>query len=121
MLRVGELAREWPRFAYLQRLVSDCYFGHKDGARRKQSSSLEFLRLFGSKRHPLGCRAAEVLPVLANLFAKVLIFPRFFVILHPYLTKVDSRHDSTNHASMFLDEPSGKAERVLAAPEIRMV
>jgi len=53
--------------------------------------------------------------------AKVLKNPQFFVILHPYLTKVDSRHDSTNHASMFLDEPSGKAERVLAAPEIRMV
>ena len=35
--------------------------------------------------------------------------------MHPYLTKVDFRHDSTNHASMFLDEPSGKAERVLAA------
>ena len=30
-----------------------------------------------------------------------------FVYLQPYLTKVDSRHDSTNHASMFLDEPSG--------------
>ena len=47
--------------------------------------------------------------------AKVLIIPYFFVYLQPYLTKVDSRHDSTNHASMFLDEPSGKAERVLAA------
>ena len=44
-----------------------------------------------------------------------------FVIVHPYLTKVDSRHDSTNHASMFLDEPSGKAERVFAAPGIRIV
>ena len=40
--------------------------------------------------------------------------------MRPYLTKVDSRHDSTNHASMFLDEPSGKAERVLAAPRIRI-
>lgn len=59
---------------------------------------------------------AEVQPVLANLFAKVLKNPQFFVILRPYLTKVDFRHDSTNHASMFLDEPSGKAERVLAAP-----
>ena len=44
--------------------------------------------------------------------AKVLIIPRFFVYLQPYLTKVESRHDSTNHASMFLDEPTGKAERV---------
>ena len=35
----------------------------------------------------------------------------FFVILHPYLTKVDSRHDSTNHVSML----------VLAAPGIRIV
>ena len=40
--------------------------------------------------------------------------------MRPYLTKVDSRHDSTNHARMFLDEPSGKAERVLAAPGIRI-
>ena len=52
---------------------------------------------------------------LFNSFAKVLKNPQFFVILRPYLTKVDFRHDSTNHASMFLDEPSGKAERVLAA------
>ena len=43
--------------------------------------------------------------------AKVLIIPRFFVILHPYLTKVDSRHDLTNHVSML----------VLAAPGIRIV
>ena len=50
-----------------------------------------------------------------NSFAKVLKNPQFFVILRPYLTKVDFRHDSTNHACMFLDEPSGKAERVLAA------
>ena len=64
---------------------------------------------------------AEVQPVLANLFVKVVIIPRFFVNLQPYLTKVDSRHDSTNHASMFLDEPSGKAERVLAAPRIMIV
>ena len=34
------------------------------------------------------------------------------------LTKVESRHDSTNHAGMFLDEPSGIAERALAAPRI---
>ena len=47
--------------------------------------------------------------------AKVLKNSQFFVILHPYLTKVDFRHDSTHHASMFLDEPSGKAERALAA------
>ena len=45
------------------------------------------------------------------LFAKVLIIPHFFVSLQPYLTKVDSRHDSTNHASML----------VLAAPRIRIV
>ena len=60
-----------------------------------------------------------ILKMIMN--AKVLKNPQFLVILHPYLTKVDSRHDSTNHASMFLDEPSGKAERVLAAPGIRIV
>ena len=47
-----------------------------------------------------------------------MIIREFSLNLHPNLTKVDSRHDSTNHASMFLDEPSGKAERVLAAPRI---
>ena len=53
--------------------------------------------------------------------AKLLILYGFSLILHPHLTKVESRHDPTNHASMFLDEPSGKAERVLAAPRIRNV
>jgi len=64
---------------------------------------------------------AEVQPVFANLFAKLMIIREFSLNLHPNLTKVDSRHDSTNHASMFLDEPSGKAERVLAAPRIMTV
>jgi len=50
-----------------------------------------------------------------------MIIREFSLNLHPNLTKVDSRHDSTNHASMFLDEPSGKAERVLAAPRIMIV
>ena len=40
--------------------------------------------------------------------AKLRINGGFSLNLYPHLTKVDSRHDSTNHASMFLDEPSGK-------------
>ena len=48
---------------------------------------------------------AEVQPVFANLFAKIVIIREFSLNLHPNLTKVDSRHDSTNHASMFFAEP----------------
>ena len=43
--------------------------------------------------------------------AKLLINGRFSLNLDPHLTKVESRHDSTNHASML----------VLAAPRIRNV
>ena len=45
---------------------------------------------------------AEVQPVLANLFAKVLKNPQFFVILRPYLTKVDFRHANTHGILEFL-------------------
>ena len=47
----------------------------------------------------------------AYLFAKIVIIREFSLYLHPNLTKVDSRHDSTNHASML----------VLAAPRIMIV
>ena len=40
-----------------------------------------------------------------------MIIREFSLNLHPNLTKVDSRHDSTNHASML----------VLAAPRIMIV
>jgi hypothetical protein len=42
-----------------------------DGASREQLSSLEFLRLFGSMRHPSGCRVAEAPPVFVRFECKV--------------------------------------------------
>jgi hypothetical protein len=55
---------------------------------------------------------------ILNSFAKVRKIEKLLLPLCQVLTKVESRHDSANHASMFLDEPSGKAERVLAAPRL---
>ena len=49
------------------------------------------------------------------MVAKLPIISVKSLSLPSVLTKVESRHDSTNHASMFLDETSGKAERALAA------
>jgi len=46
-------------------LLFDCNSGGKTRASRMQSSSLEFLRPFGSKRPPSGCRAAEAPPSFA--------------------------------------------------------
>ena len=36
------------------------------------------------------------------IFAKIVIITELSQNLHPNLTKVDSRHDSTNHASMLV-------------------
>ena len=52
------------------------------------------------------------------MVAKLPIISVKSLSLPSVLTKVESRHDSTNHAGMFLDEPSGIAERALAAPRI---
>ena len=61
---------------------------------------------------------AEMQPIFASFVAKLLIISIKSLSLSQDLTTVESCHDSTNRASMFLDEPSGIAERAIAAPRI---